>query len=79
MTTKNYQAVAYAVRGPDDGYDDYSYKHLTLLNKHNGKVLAEYSAGEITITEEEGSAFYEYSVTGWLTRWWTRWWRSTIS
>ena len=143
VTTKNYQAVAYAVRGPDDGYDDYSYKHLTLLNKHNGKVLAEYSADEITITEtdwinegvkgkrpsmvvfstpdvnvtinaeividyrfnpitaiglvdfmafqpddaaiqyngniEEGSAFYEYSVTGWLTRWWTRWWRSTMS
>jgi hypothetical protein len=140
VTTKNYQAVAYAVRGPDDGYDDYSYKHLTLLNKHNGKVLAEYSAEEITITEtdwinegvkgkrpsmvvfstpdvnvtinaeividsrfspipaiglvdfmafqpdgaaiqydgniEEGSAFYEYSVTGWLTRWLTWWWRS---
>ena len=55
VTTKNYQAVAYAVRGPDDGYDNYSYKHLTLLNTHTGKVLAVYSADEITITE-----------TGWI-------------
>ncbi|NOR60856.1 MAG: hypothetical protein GQ469_09565 [Methanosarcinales archaeon] len=53
VTTKNYQAVAYAVRGLDDGYDDYSYKHLTLLNKHNGKVLAEYSGDDITITESD--------------------------
>jgi hypothetical protein len=53
VTTKNYQAVAYATRGLDDGYDNYSYKHLTLLNKHNGKVLAEYSADEITITETD--------------------------
>ncbi len=55
VTTKNYQAIVYAVRGLDDGYANYSYKHLTLLNKHNGKVLAEYSGDEITITE-----------TGWI-------------
>jgi hypothetical protein len=55
VTTKNYQAVAYAVRGLGDGYGNYSYKHLTLLNKHNGKILAEYSGDEITITE-----------TGWI-------------
>ena len=54
VTTKKYQAVAYAVRGLEgDGYDDYSYKHLTLLNKHNGKVLAEYSGDDITITESD--------------------------
>lgn len=53
VTTRNYQAVAYAIRGMDDGYDDYSYKHLTLLNKHTGKVLAEYSSDEITITETD--------------------------
>ena len=53
VTTGNYQAVAYAIRGMDDGYDDYSYKHLTLLNKHTGKVLAEYSSDEITITETD--------------------------
>lgn len=55
VTTKKYQAVAYAVRGLDDGYDNYSYKHLTLLNKHNGKVLAEYYGNDITISE-----------TGWI-------------
>ena len=53
VTTENYQAVAYAVRGLDDGYDDYSYKHMALLDKHNGSVLAEYSADEITITETD--------------------------
>jgi hypothetical protein len=51
VTTKNYQAVAYAVRSVDDGYDNYSYKHLTLLNKENGKVVAEYSADKIKIIE----------------------------
>jgi len=53
VTTKKYQAVAYAVRSLDDGYDNYTYKHLTLLNKHNGKVLAEYSGDNITIIEPE--------------------------
>jgi len=53
VTTENYQAVAYAVRGLNDGYDSYSYKHMTLLDKHNGTVLAEYSADEITITETD--------------------------
>ncbi len=52
VTTKDYQAVAYATRSLSDGYDNYSYKHLTLLNKHNGKVLEEYSTEEITITED---------------------------
>ncbi len=51
VTTKKYQAVAYAVGSLDDGYENYTYKHLTLLNKHNGKVLAEYSDDDITITE----------------------------
>jgi len=69
VTTKKYQVVAYAVRSLDDGYDDYSYKHLTLLNKHNGKVLAEYSGDDITITETDWINEPEYnrkrpSVTG---------------
>ncbi len=55
VTTDNYQAIAYAVRGQDDGYNKYSYKHLTLLNKKNGKVISEYNGDEITITE-----------TGWI-------------
>ena len=37
----------------DDGYDDYSYKHMALLDKHNGTVLADYSADEILITETD--------------------------
>ena len=55
VTTKKYQAIVYAVRSLYDGYDEYTYKHLTLLNKRNGKILAEYSGDEITITE-----------TGWI-------------
>jgi len=55
VTTKKYQAVAYAVRSLDDGNETYTYKHLTLLNKHDGNVLAEYSGDDITITE-----------TGWI-------------
>ncbi|MDO9517216.1 MAG: hypothetical protein Q7J10_04105 [Methanosarcinaceae archaeon] len=53
VTTKDYQAVAYATRSLYDGYTNYSYKHLTLLNKHNGKVLEQYSDDDITITEED--------------------------
>lgn len=52
VTTKKYQAVAYAIRSLNDGYDNYSYKHLTLLNKHNGKIIAEYSGEEINIIEK---------------------------
>ncbi|ADI74049.1 conserved hypothetical protein [Methanohalobium evestigatum Z-7303] len=51
VTTKNYQTIAYAVRGIDDGYDNYSYKHLTLLDKNTGEVLEDYSGDEITIKE----------------------------
>jgi len=61
VTTKKYQAVAYAVRGLDDGYENYTYKHLTLLNKHNGKVLAEYSGEDITITETGWEYESEYT------------------
>lgn len=53
VTTKDYQAVAYAVRGAGDGYDKYSFKHLTLLNRNNGKVLAEYEADQISIMQTE--------------------------
>ena len=55
VTTKNYQAVAYAVRGQEDGYSNYSYKHMTLLSRESGKVISEYFGDEIAITE-----------TGWI-------------
>ena len=51
LTTDSYQTVFYGVRGPDDGYDDYTYKHLTLMDKHTGKVIAEYSGDEVSISQ----------------------------
>lgn len=55
VTAGDYQAVVYAVRSLTDGYENYSYKHLTLLNvnKNSGKVIAEYSGDEITIIESD--------------------------
>ena len=53
VTTENHQVVAYAVRGLEDGYENYSYKHLTLLDKHTGKVITKYSDDEITINETD--------------------------
>ncbi len=53
VTTENYQVIAYAVRGLGDGYNNYSYKHLTLLNKKNGEVLNEYTGDEISIMETD--------------------------
>ena len=52
LTTDSYQTVFYGVRGPDDGYD-YTYKHLTLIDKHTGKVIAEYSGDDVRIDEGE--------------------------
>jgi hypothetical protein len=51
LTTDSYQTVFYGVRGPEDGYKDYTYKHLTLIDKHTGKVIAEYSGDEVSITQ----------------------------
>lgn len=61
VTTRNYQAVAYAVRSLNDSYGNYSYKHLTLLNRHNGKVIAEYSGDQITVIETDWIDEAEFS------------------
>lgn len=53
VTAGKYQTIFYGVRSIDDGYDGYTYKHLTLINKHTGKVIAEYSGDEISVDEEE--------------------------
>jgi len=53
VTTNDYQAVAYAVRSLNDSYGNYSYKHLTLLNRHNGMVIAEYSSDQVTVVETD--------------------------
>lgn len=50
ITTDSFQAIFYGVRGLG-GYDDYIYRHLTLIDKHTGKVIAEYSGDEVNITE----------------------------
>jgi len=51
LTTDSYQTVFYGVRAPEDGYDNYTYKHLTLIDKHTGKVIAEYSGDEVSINQ----------------------------
>lgn len=51
LTTDSYQTVFYGVRGPEDGYDDYTYKHLTLIDRHTGKVIAEYSGDEVSVNQ----------------------------
>nr|QNO48576.1 hypothetical protein CJINKJJD_00009 [Methanosarcinales archaeon ANME-2c ERB4] len=53
VTTEKYQAVAYAIRSLNNSYGNYSYKHLTLLNRHNGRVIAEYSGDQITVIETD--------------------------
>lgn len=50
ITTDSYQTIFYGVRGLG-GYDDYIYRHLTLIDKHTGKVIAEYSGDELSINE----------------------------
>lgn len=52
ITTDNYQTIFYGVRGPD-GSDDYRYKHLTLIDKHTGKVITEYYGNDVSINEED--------------------------
>ncbi len=63
VTAGHYQAVVYAVRSLDDGYENYSYKHLTLLNvdEQPGTVIAEYSGDEVTITESDWINETEFS------------------
>ena len=33
--------------------DNYTYKHLTFIDKHTGKVIAEYSGDEVDIVEKD--------------------------
>lgn len=53
VTTDKYQTIFYGVRGIDDGYSDYTYKHMTLLNKNTGEIIAEYSGDAVSIDEED--------------------------
>ena len=51
VTTKDYQGIFYGVRSLEDGYDSYDYKHITLLDKHTGRILADYAGDNVTVTE----------------------------
>jgi hypothetical protein len=53
ITTDNYQTIFYGIRSIADGYGNYTYKHLTLINKHTGKVIAEYSGNNVNIVEKD--------------------------
>lgn len=61
LTTDNYQTVLYAVRGLEDGYSNYTYRHLTLLDKNTGEVIAEYSGDELDVVESDWT---ELTVNG---------------
>jgi len=53
VTNKDYQAVLYAIRSLQDGYGNYSYKQLTLINTHTGKVVGQFSGDQVTLTETD--------------------------
>jgi hypothetical protein len=51
LTTGNFQTIFYGVRAIEDGYNNYTYKSLTLINKNTGKMVAKYSGDEIGVEE----------------------------
>jgi len=57
ITTQKYQAVIYAVRSLEDGFDAYSYKHLTIINLETGQVEEEFGGDDVEIVETD--LFYE--------------------
>jgi hypothetical protein len=62
VTTGNYQTVFYAVRDIEgDGYDEYSYKHLILMEKCTGNVISEYFDDEIDIDENNWVGMNQYN------------------
>jgi len=52
LTTDNYQTIFYGIRGVNDGYDKYSYKQLTLLDKHIGQVIKKYTGNDVHVLEK---------------------------
>jgi hypothetical protein len=51
VTTESYQAILYAIRSLEDGYDQYSFKKLTILDKRTGRIMAEYVGDDVQIME----------------------------
>jgi len=52
VTTDKYQTIFYGVRSMDDGYENYTYKHLTLINKHTGRIISEYFGDQVNVDEK---------------------------
>jgi hypothetical protein len=63
VTTQRYQAVIYAIRSLDDGFKEYSYKHLTLIDLENGEVVAEFHNEEVEIIEGDWKEETTYGVS----------------
>ncbi|WP_340818192.1 hypothetical protein [Methanolobus sp. WCC4] len=62
VSTDNYQTVFYGVRDiVGDGYDEYSYKHLILMEKCSGKVISEYFGDEVDVIEKDWIAEEQYN------------------
>jgi len=53
VTNRDYQAVLYAIRSLKDGYGNYTYKHLTLINRHTGRVVKQFSGDQVTLAETD--------------------------
>jgi hypothetical protein len=52
VTTDKYQTIFYGIRSIDDSYENYTYKHLTLINKHTGEIISEYSGDQVNVDEK---------------------------
>lgn len=60
VTTDSYQATFYGTRSLEQGYDGYSFKHLTILDKRTGEVLAEYFGDEVDSVENGWEVWEEH-------------------
>ncbi|CAB1059257.1 hypothetical protein D1BOALGB6SA_4015 [Olavius sp. associated proteobacterium Delta 1] len=63
VTTPRYQAVIYAVRSLDDGFEAYTYKHLTLLDRKTGEVVTEFHDEQVEIIEGDWKEETTYGVS----------------
>jgi hypothetical protein len=62
VSTDNYQTIFYGVRDiVGDGYDEYSYKHLILMEKCSGKVISEYFGDDVDVIEKDWISENEYN------------------
>jgi hypothetical protein len=53
VTTPRYQGFVFATRSLASGYEQYDFKHLRLLDRLTGQLVADHSGDDVTITEVE--------------------------